>query len=98
MTSTRERIKAFNRPYQTAVAINCEFIGDDNDYSCFLAKVVYKLWKAGEYELAFKLQRTDPLLTKILLNEEFVEMMQQTDLFHQNEIARYASKNNPTNL
>ena len=56
----KELIKSFNKPYQRAVAINTEHIGDDNDYSCFLFDAIMKLYPI-DAKMAFKLYRTDSM-------------------------------------
>jgi hypothetical protein len=70
MDSVQDLINNFNRPYQRAVAINCEHIGDDNDYSCFLSNVVEKLLPV-DAEMAYRLFKTDPFLTVDLSFEQF---------------------------
>jgi len=95
MKSIRELIKSFNKPYQRAVAINTQFIGDDNDYSCFLSKAVAALWQAGHEQLAFRLQQTDPLLLEILTYERFVEMMEADQAFRKLNSDITFIKNNP---
>lgn len=59
-----KEIISYNRPHKTTVAIDCRHIGDDNDYSCFLADCIYKLWLYGEKKTALKLANTDPMLVE----------------------------------
>lgn len=61
---TQEKINSFNKPWQTAVAINCAHIGDDNDYSCHLSSLIKKMIKAGLSQEAYTLWLTDPLLSR----------------------------------
>ena len=74
-------ISKFNKPYQSAVAINCDHIGDDNDYSCFLYRVIRELYKAGKKEMAYKLALTDSMMDNSLTFEEFEEMQQDSERF-----------------
>lgn len=69
--TTAQIIAEFNKPYQTAVAINCDHIGDDNDYSCTLFIVVRKLWAAGEKELAVTMANTDSMRLEPVTVESF---------------------------
>ena len=62
--TTIEQIEQFNRPNKRAVAINCDHIGDDNDYSCFLSSVIVNLYKAGHKQQALDLMNTDSMLTE----------------------------------
>lgn len=75
MTS-RKLAESFNKPYQTAVAIITEHIGDDNDYSCFLNGVLKELYKAGKVEMAYKLALTDTMSLEGLTLEQFKENME----------------------
>ncbi len=79
--TTQEMISNFNKPYQSAVAINCDHIGDDNDYSCFLYRVIRELYKAGKKEMAYKLALTDSMIDNSLTFEEFEEMQQDSERF-----------------
>lgn len=73
---TQDLINGFNKPYQTAVAVDASHIGDDNDYSCFLSDVVYTLWAAGNVEMAYKLYKTDPLGSPEATKESWLEYME----------------------
>lgn len=72
-----KEIESFNRPHQTTVAIDCREIGDDNDYSCFLAGCVYQLWLAGHKEKALRLANTDPMLISNYTEDTFEAEMQR---------------------
>jgi hypothetical protein len=69
--TTAQIIAEFNKPYKTAVAINCDHIGDDNDYSCVLFVVARKLWAAGEKQLAVTMANTDSMRLEPVTVESF---------------------------
>jgi len=83
--TTQKMIAEFNKPYQTAVAINCDHIGDDNDYSCFLYRVIRELYKSGKKEMAYKLALTDPMLCGTISFGEFEEMQAESEIFEQDQ-------------
>lgn len=75
----QQEVREFNNPHQPAVAINCAHIGDDNDFSCTISRVVKALFIAGEIDLAYTMYLTDPLLhrpTGNISKETFVEEME----------------------
>jgi hypothetical protein len=75
---TKQLISGFNKPYQYAVAINTEHIGDDNDYSCFLLDAIMKLFPVDP-QMAFKLYRTDSMaLTDNMTLDTFKTHMADT--------------------
>lgn len=74
----KKEMSEFNKPYKTAVAIDCAHIGDDNDYSCFLSNAIYELWKAGKKDIALTLANTDPML----INKWKPETLEQYELDH----------------
>lgn len=79
--TTAQIISEFNKPYQPAVAINCDHIGDDNDYSCVLFIVCRKLWAAGEKGLAVMMANTDSMRTVPVTVDEFEIEFQEWERF-----------------
>jgi hypothetical protein len=59
------------------IKINTGHIGDDNDYSCFLSGIIYKLWLGGHIEEAFRLLNTDTMVVRQLGIVEFMAEMER---------------------
>jgi hypothetical protein len=91
ITENKNTVAAFNKPYQTVVAINTINIGDDNDYSCFLARATYELWVAGNVETAYRLYSTDPMLNDFPTMEMFLEAMESKKKFKDEEAENASS-------
>lgn len=91
-TRTREMINEFNKPYQSAVAINCCHIGDDNDYSCFLSRVCFELFVADKNKTAYDLFLTDPLLFPAPSFSEFIAIMGETAKFRAEQAERHSDE------